>query len=75
MHIPLDSLRERLSELPKGKKIYVHCQSGLRSYIACRILMQHGFDCRNFSGGYRLYQTVKLDQAAAEQALPCGKEP
>lgn len=75
LNIPVDELRERLGELETGKPVYVICQSGLRSYIACRILMQHGFDCRNFSGGYRLYQTVKLEQAAAEQALPCGKEP
>lgn len=75
VNIPVDELRERLGELETGKSVYVICQSGLRSYIACRILMQHGFDCRNFSGGYRLYQTVALDQAAAEQALPCGKEP
>lgn len=75
LNIPVDELRERLGELETGKPVYVICQSGLRSYIACRILMQHGFDCRNFSGGYRLYQTVALDQAAAEQALPCGKEP
>lgn len=75
LNIPVDELRERLGELETGKPVYVICQSGLRSYIACRILMQHGFDCRNFSGGYRLYQTVKLEQAAADQALPCGKEP
>ncbi|MFQ7292752.1 MAG: FAD-dependent oxidoreductase [Monoglobales bacterium] len=58
MHIPLDSLRERLSELPKGKKIYVHCQSGLRSYIACRILLQKGYDCYNIAGGYGYYDAV-----------------
>ena len=75
VNIPVDELRERLGELETGKPVYAICQSGLRSYIACRILMQHGFDCRNFSGGYRLYQTVKLEQAAADQALPCGKEP
>lgn len=74
VNIPVDELRERMDELEKGKTVYVICQSGLRSYISCRILMQHGFDCRNFSGGFRLYQTVMLDQAAAEQALPCGKE-
>ena len=73
MHIPLDSLRERLSELPKGKKIYVHCQSGLRSYIACRILMAHGFDCFNFSGGYRLYAAVKGEAEESDVPRhPCG---
>ncbi|HIT67042.1 MAG TPA: FAD-dependent oxidoreductase [Candidatus Merdisoma merdipullorum] len=74
LNIPVDELRERMGELEAGKPIYVICQSGLRSYLACRILTQNGFDCSNFSGGYRLYQTVMLDQAAAEQALPCGKD-
>ena len=74
LNIPVDELRERMGELEAGKPVYVICQSGLRSYLACRILTQNGFDCSNFSGGYRLYQTVMLDQAAAEQALPCGKD-
>lgn len=74
LNIPVDELRERMGELETGKPVYVICQSGLRSYLACRILTQNGFDCSNFSGGYRLYQTVMLDQAAAEQALPCGKD-
>lgn len=71
--IPLDSLRERLDELDPKKSIYVNCQSGLRSYIACRILSQHGFTCYNLSGGYRFYQIVtkenEFDSAAAH---PCG---
>ena len=57
-NIPLDSLRNRLAELDKGKPVYVNCQSGLRSYIACRILTQAGFDCFNLAGGYRLYEAV-----------------
>lgn len=59
INIPLDNLRERISEIPKGKPVYVMCQSGLRSYISCRILSQNGYDCYNFSGGYRFYETVK----------------
>ena len=55
VNLPLDELRERLSELDRGKKIYVMCQSGLRSYLACRILAQNAFDCYNFAGGYRYY--------------------
>ena len=51
---PLDELRGRLGELDKGKKVYVNCYSGLRSYLACRILSQHGFQCSNLSGGWRL---------------------
>ena len=70
----MDELRERLGEIPRGKPTYVNCQSGLRSYIACRILAQEGFDCYNLSGGWRLYSTAVKDAAAARQALPCGKE-
>ena len=55
INIPLDDLRGRLGELDKGSPVYVMCQSGLRSYLACRILTQNGFDCYNFSGGYRFY--------------------
>lgn len=58
VNIPLDSLRDRLDEIPKDKTIYVTCQIGLRGYIAARILMQNGYDVYNLSGGYRLYQTI-----------------
>lgn len=48
------------------------CQSGLRSYLACRILSQHGYECYNFSGGYRLYRAI-VENAFNEQAnTPCG---
>ncbi len=47
VHIPLDELRGRLGELDPSKKIYVNCFSGLRSYLACRILSQHGYRCYN----------------------------
>ena len=73
-NIPVDELRDRLDELDPGKPVYVMCQSGLRSYIACRILAQHGFTCCNFSGGYRLYETVYRDRCAAQEAFPCGME-
>ena len=58
INIPVDELRNRLSELDKNKKIYVNCYSGLRSYIACRILASHGFDCSNLAGGMRFYKVV-----------------
>ena len=62
VHIPVDELRERLDQLDKSKPVYVNCQSGLRSYIACRILTGSGFDCYNFSGGYRYYDSVHKDK-------------
>lgn len=74
VNIPVDELRQRLGEIDKTKPVYVMCQSGLRSYLACRILAQNGYDCYNFSGGYRFYASVMLDQLAAQSAFPCGVE-
>lgn len=67
-NIPVDELRERLGELDKRKPVYVICQSGLRSYIACRILAGNGFDCYNFSGGFRFYDAVTNDRCLIESA-------
>lgn len=52
IHIPLGELRDRLSEIPKEHELFVFCQSGQRSYNACRILAQHGYRCKNISGAY-----------------------
>ena len=74
VNIPVDELRERLNELPAGKPVYVVCQSGLRSYIACRILTAHGYDCYNFSGGFRFYEAVTRDRCLVQQAYACGMD-
>ena len=55
VNIPLDDLRGRLNELDRDREIYVNCFSGLRSYLACRMLSQHGFRCSNLSGGWRFW--------------------
>ena len=57
-NIPVDELRTRLAELPKDKEILAFCQVGLRGYLACRILSQNGFKCRNLSGGYKTYKAA-----------------
>ncbi|HOE66531.1 MAG TPA: DsrE/DsrF/DrsH-like family protein [Candidatus Hydrogenedentes bacterium] len=54
--LPIDSLRERLGELPPGKPLGVYCAVGLRGYVACRMLRQHGFEAYNLNGGYRTWQ-------------------
>ena len=56
IHIPLDDLRNRLNELDKSKTFFVYCRTGLRSYIACRILTQNGFQVQNITGGYHFYK-------------------
>lgn len=73
-NIPVDELRDRLDEIDKGNPVYVICQSGLRSYIACRILEGSGFEAYNFCGGFRLYDTVKNDRYLTEKSTACGMD-
>lgn len=58
IHIPLDELRGRLGELPRDREIVVSCQSGQRSYFACRLLAQNGFQVRNLTGAWRTWSTA-----------------
>ena len=61
INIPLDELRNHLNEIDKNKTLCINCQSALRSYIACRILLQYGFKCKHLSGGYRIYSNYMND--------------
>ncbi len=73
-NIPVDELRDRLDQIEPGKPVYVMCQSGLRSYIACRLLAGHGYEAYNFSGGFRFYDAVTNDRRLIEQATACGMD-
>ena len=73
-NIPVDELRDRLDEIEPGKPVYVTCQSGLRSYIACRILEANGHEAYNFAGGFRFYDVVVNDRALIEKAYSCGMD-
>ena len=49
------------------------CQSGLRSYLACRILVQHGFDAANVDGGFGFYEQTALDRSVQTREVGgCG---
>ena len=74
INIPVDQLRENLNKLPKDKPVYVMCQSGLRSYIACCILKGEGYDAYNFSGGYRFYDAVVNDRKLILSSSLCGMD-
>jgi NADPH-dependent 2,4-dienoyl-CoA reductase/sulfur reductase-like enzyme/rhodanese-related sulfurtransferase len=54
-NIPLNSLRGRMSELPRDREILVYCVVGQRSYYASRALRLDGFPARNISGGMKTY--------------------
>ncbi|KUK31039.1 MAG: Sulfurtransferase [Thermoanaerobacterales bacterium 50_218] len=80
INVPVNEIRSRLSELPKDKDIVVYCQTGRRSYIACRILAQRGFTrVKNLSGGWKTYKTVMDEKSrlgslasAATTSSPVG---
>jgi NADPH-dependent 2,4-dienoyl-CoA reductase/sulfur reductase-like enzyme/rhodanese-related sulfurtransferase len=67
IHLPLNSLRERLDEIPAGP-VVVHCAVGVRGHTAARILAQHGRDVRNLDGGMRTWQAgIRSQQSTAAQ--------
>ena len=74
LNIPVDELRERIGELDKTKPVYIMCQSGLRSYIASRVLAGNGFETYNFAGGFRFYDAVRNDKALNRKSTPCGMD-
>lgn len=74
INIPLDELRDRLDELDSTRPVYVMCHTGIRSYIASRILVGHGFDVYNFSGGHSFYALVSKEAALVREVFECGKE-
>ena len=85
INIPLDDLRDRMSEVPTSKPIVLFCAVGLRGYLAQRILMGNGYrNVRNLSGGYKLYSAavapvpdkVAIPQVnSIESTVSSSKEP
>lgn len=59
INITLDELRGNLNLLSKNKDIIVYCHSGLRSYIAYKILINSGYTSYNLNGGYLIYENIK----------------
>ncbi len=59
VNISLTELRNKLPELDSTRPVYVHCQVGLRGYLACRILKNHGYQAVNVDGGYKTYELAK----------------
>lgn len=74
INLPVDQLREHLEQLDKTKPVYLVCQSGLRSYIASRILKGSGFACSHLAGGYRFYAAVVRDACLTARAASCGMD-
>ena len=71
VNISLQQLRDRIGEIPKDKELLIFCQVGLRGYLACRILSQKGYKCRNLTGGYKTFSAFG---GAAETPAPKKQE-
>jgi NADPH-dependent 2,4-dienoyl-CoA reductase/sulfur reductase-like enzyme/peroxiredoxin family protein/TusA-related sulfurtransferase/rhodanese-related sulfurtransferase len=70
INIPVDSLRDRMSELDRSKTIVEYCQVGLRGYIADRILSQNGYRVINVTGGYKTAVSQRID--TVDNGIPVG---
>ena len=67
INIPRNELRERIDDLPKDRDLVVVCRSGVRSYAACRVLKQSGFErVSNLSGGMISYGHYTANTAPAD---------
>ncbi|HQR09283.1 MAG TPA: FAD-dependent oxidoreductase [Gemmatales bacterium] len=60
INIPVDELRQRVSELPRDREIIAYCQVGKRGYLATRLLLAAGYAVKNLGGGYRTYQQYQV---------------
>jgi len=67
-NIPLENLRQNLSQIPKDKKLVVYCHSGSDSYNAARVLSAHGYNVYNLNGGFITYKYFNF--TPAEVAAP-----
>lgn len=74
VNIPLHSLRDNLDKIDKSKKVVIYCASGLRSYVASRILTQKGFDAYNLSGGWKTYSIVHKQQKGEVEKMTHKEE-
>ena len=70
VHFPLDTLRNRIHELPASETIYLYCHAGLRGYLATRILEENGLRVKNLDGGNKTYRTAMNERKLTEKAMP-----
>ncbi|MGA9244125.1 MAG: MBL fold metallo-hydrolase [Silvibacterium sp.] len=61
VNVPLNHLQERIAEIPRNRRIAIHCAGGYRSSIAASILQQHGItNLTEMAGGLAAWEAAKL---------------
>jgi hydroxyacylglutathione hydrolase len=64
LNVPLNQLQERIAEIPRNRRIAVHCAGGYRSSIAASILHQHGItNLIEMAGGLAAWDAASLNLA------------
>jgi rhodanese-related sulfurtransferase len=67
----LDSLRERIAEIPRDKTVIIFCRVGLIAYNAARVLEANGIiDYFNLSGGYETWHIATATQESTAETIP-----
>jgi hydroxyacylglutathione hydrolase len=70
INLPLSQLQQRIDEVPRDRRIAIHCAGGYRSSIAASILSQHGItNLIELAGGITAWEAAKLPLATAEPEL------
>lgn len=63
VHIPMNFVPRRMTELPQDKPIVVYCAAGSRSYSVTAFLLENGFsDVTNLEGGIHAWAAVQKPQ-------------
>jgi hydroxyacylglutathione hydrolase len=74
VNIPLNHLQERMAEIPRDRRIAVHCAGGYRSSIAASILHQYGIThLIEMAGGLAAWDAAQLpvvSQGGLETTCP-----
>ncbi|HKZ17818.1 MAG TPA: DsrE/DsrF/DrsH-like family protein, partial [Geobacteraceae bacterium] len=71
INIPLDSLRQRIAEIPRDKTVIIFCRVGLIAYNAARVLEANGItDYFNLSGGYETWHIATATQESTADTIP-----
>ena len=61
LNVPLNHLSDRIAEIPRDRRIAVHCAGGYRSSIAASILHQYGItNLIEMAGGLAAWEAAKL---------------
>ena len=66
VNVPLNHLQERIAEIPRDRRILIHCAGGYRSSIAASILQQYGItQLQELVGGLAAWDAAALQRNPA----------